>query len=150
MSREIASLVFAAIASLGIAQAQTAQELVDRAGLGLQHGSAWALYEYLREQAGGGDRLQWASLPDWTGIYTKVGGPGYETGRPPGAAPTARLTPEYQARFDEARARAAEGVVFDPAERLRTVRLPAMAQFWVSAGVCRNAGSDLDDERDGQ
>jgi len=133
MRRAIASLAVAAIVPLGIVQAQTAQELVEMPGHGLQHDSAWALYESLRGQAGGGDRLQWASLPDWTGIYTKVGGPGYETGRPPGAAPTARLTPEYQARFDEARARAVEGVVFDPL----SVCAPSGYPRWLSSGYLR-------------
>jgi len=40
--------------------------------------SAWAMYEYLKDQADGGDTLTWSMLGapayDWTGIYTRSGG----------------------------------------------------------------------------
>lgn len=133
MGLGIARLALVALASVGAVQAQTAGERAETAGLGQQYESAWAHYETLREQAGGGDRLEWASLPDWSGIYTKLGGPGYETGRPRGIATTANLTPEYRARFDEAQARAAEGVVFDPL----SVCAPSGYPRWLSSGYLR-------------
>jgi hypothetical protein len=51
------------------------QQLQD---LGAHFTSAWALYEFLQQQAGGGDTLTWQNMAeptfDWTGIYTRTGG----------------------------------------------------------------------------
>jgi hypothetical protein len=45
---------------------------------GEQFGSAWALYEYLEQQAGDGDTLTWQEMAqpayDWSGIFTRTGG----------------------------------------------------------------------------
>jgi len=46
--------------------------------LGARFSSAWSLYGFLQQQAGGGDTLTWQNMAeptfDWTGIYTRTGG----------------------------------------------------------------------------
>ena len=42
--------------------------------LGRQNDSAWSLYQSLKQAAGGGKRLNWEQLPDWSGLYTKTRG----------------------------------------------------------------------------
>ena len=45
---------------------------------GEEFGSSWALYQFLAEQADGGDALTWQDMADpaydWSGIYTRTGG----------------------------------------------------------------------------
>src|SRR5215813_9396356 len=45
--------------------------------LGRQHKTASDLYRALKEQAKGGQRLTPASMPDWTGVYTRRPVPGF-------------------------------------------------------------------------
>src|SRR5262245_1385836 len=69
--------------------------------LGQQHKTAVELYQALREQAKGGQPLQWTSLPDWRGVYTRapVAGFAFDPETPEGGPPTAKLTPEYAERM---------------------------------------------------
>jgi hypothetical protein len=88
------------------------QQMID---LGRQHETAAALYETLKEQAGGGQRLEWDNLPDWSGVYTRGrGGLSYDPDQPPGGLPTARLTSEFEARFEERIELAQQGIEWDP------------------------------------
>jgi hypothetical protein len=83
--------------------------------LGTQHKTAADLYAALKKQAGGGTRLASASLPDWTGIHTRArGGITYDPDQQPGAPPTAKLTPEYQARLAKRIDEANRGIEWDP------------------------------------
>jgi hypothetical protein len=83
--------------------------------LGRQHKTAAALYNALKEQAHGGTRLEWKALPDWKGIYTRArGGITFDPDQAPGAPPTAKLTPEYQARMTKRIEMAKKGVEWDP------------------------------------
>jgi hypothetical protein len=83
--------------------------------LGRQHETAWALYEALRKDANGGTRLEWSRLPDWRGVYTRArGGITYDPDQPPGALPTAKLTPEFHARMLRRIEDAKRGVEWDP------------------------------------
>lgn len=113
--------------------AQDAMSRNELAALGQQYDTAWEMYEALREQAGGGDRLVWDSLPDWGGIWSKTGGPGYETGRRPGTPVSAKLTPDARARYDAERSRAAAGNNFDPLSACAPAGLPR----WFSSGYLR-------------
>src|SRR5437868_13625047 len=38
---------------------------------GKQYRSAWAFYQDLKKKAGGGQRLSWDKLPDWSGVYSR-------------------------------------------------------------------------------
>jgi hypothetical protein len=77
---------------------RTREQLVD---LGRQYKTAAELYQALRDEANGGERLTPASIPDWTGLYTRKPVPGYsfDLDQPPGGLPTAKLTPEFQAKL---------------------------------------------------
>jgi len=96
--------------------AQTSRPSLEQsAELGRQHDSAQALYEALAEEAGGGQRLSPADLPPWSGIYTRGRGRlNFDPDRPAGALTSARLTPEYQARFEETLRLREQGIEYDP------------------------------------
>jgi hypothetical protein len=96
----VALLAFAALVSAcskaeaptaGTAAAQqperTEEQMID---LGRQHKTAADLYQALREQSKGGRRLVWNDLPDWSGVYTRLGRRfRVRSGQPPGGLPTA-------------------------------------------------------------
>jgi hypothetical protein len=83
--------------------------------LGRQHQTAEALYNALKAQAGGGQRLRMTALPDWTGIYTRArGGITYDPDQKPGEPPTARLTPEFQQKLRTRIEEADRGIEWDP------------------------------------
>jgi hypothetical protein len=83
--------------------------------LGKRHASAEALYESLRKEANGGDRLTAASAPDWSGVWSRpiehIGL--FDSTQNRADPPTAKLTPQYQAMLDEKRAKIAEGNEYD-------------------------------------
>jgi hypothetical protein len=88
--------------------------------LGKQYRSAEALYGALRDKApGGGDKLARATAPDWSGIWSRpiehVGL--FDSTQDKSQPPTAKLTPEYQAKVDEKRAKIAQGLEYDPLGR---------------------------------
>jgi hypothetical protein len=83
--------------------------------LGRQHKTAADMYRYLKEQAKGGQRLAPANLPDWTGVYTRMPVPGFafDADQKEGK-PTAKLTPEFQAKFDKRMEDLKKGIEWDP------------------------------------
>ena len=83
--------------------------------LGREHKTAWDLYLALKDEAGGGKRLTSTALPDWTGVYTRArGGITFDPDQPPGALPTAKLTPEFHAKLLERIKQADQGIEWDP------------------------------------
>ena len=100
----VGSAAFLAVV-LGTASVQgqpSGLSLEESAKLGRQYESAEALYQALEDDARGGQRLAWDDLPPWFGIYTRGrGGLNFDPDRPADALTTAKLTPEYQARFEE-------------------------------------------------
>ncbi len=44
----------------------------ENVALGQQHKTATELYQALHDQAKGGQPLNWTSLPDWRGVYTRA------------------------------------------------------------------------------
>jgi hypothetical protein len=93
--------------------ARTKEQMIE---LGRRHKTAEALYLALKEEAKGGHRLEWAKLPDWSGIYTRapVAGFAFDPDTPPGALPTAKLTPEYQAKMIKRIEDVKKGIEWDP------------------------------------
>jgi hypothetical protein len=80
-----------------------------------RHKTAADLYEALKADANGGRRLNPARLPDWTGVYTRArGGITYDPDQPRGGPPTAKLTPEYQAKLTQRIEMADKGIEWDP------------------------------------
>ena len=74
------------------------------------------LYQALREEAKGGQRLAWNSLPDWSGVYTRapVAGFTFDPDQPPDGLPTAKLTPEYQEKMVKRIEDVKRGIEWDP------------------------------------
>jgi hypothetical protein len=114
-------LTKAAVAVLGVSAAAASfaaiQLPTDKAGLialGVQHKTSWDLYKALERQANGGQRLNPARLPDWTGVYTRSGvlfNWDQDQGR--NRMPTAKLTPEYERRLVTKLDNIEKGVEFD-------------------------------------
>ncbi len=83
--------------------------------LGRQHTTATDLFQALKERARGGQRLAWNQLPDWTGVYTRArGGITFDPDQPPGSLPTAKLTPEFQAKMLKRIELRKQGIEWDP------------------------------------
>src|SRR5262245_41147609 len=78
-----------------------ARTKADMIEMGRQHKTAADLFQALKGEANGGHRLEWAKMPDWSGVYTRrpVAGFAFDPDTPPGALPTAKLTPEFQAKM---------------------------------------------------
>ncbi|HEX6997886.1 MAG TPA: hypothetical protein VF322_07055 [Gammaproteobacteria bacterium] len=85
-----------------------------RAALGLEHATARELYDALRERAGGGERLSPDDMPDWSGLWTRIGPPLYDPAQPEGTLTTAKLKPEARAELEHRRELAAQGIEYDP------------------------------------
>lgn len=110
------AVLLAVVLGAGSLPAQPVRpSLEENAELGRQHASAEALYEALKADANGGQRLTWSNLPPWSGIYTRGRGRlNYDPDRPADALTSAKLTPEYQARFEETLRVREQGIEYDP------------------------------------
>jgi len=88
----------------------------DMIELGRQHKTAADLFQALKNEAKGGQRLEWAKMPDWSGVYTRrpVAGFAFDPDTPAGALPTAKLTPEYQAKMMKRIEDLKKGIEWDP------------------------------------
>ena len=89
----------------------------DREGkiaLGREHASAWQLYQELLERTGGGAPLERDNMPDWTGLWTRVGNPFFDPEQDFGLLTTANLRPEARAELEARRERSAQGIEYDP------------------------------------
>jgi hypothetical protein len=84
--------------------------------LGLQHKTAEELFRALREEAKGGRPLTSTTVPDWRGVYTRppVAGFAFDPDQPEGGPPTAKLTPEYEARMRKRIEGVKGGIEWDP------------------------------------
>jgi hypothetical protein len=91
----------------------TKSEMIE---LGRQHKTAADLYRALRDQAKGGQHLTAAAIPDWSGVYTRTPVPGFafDPEQPANGAPTAKLTPEFQAKFTKRMEDLKKGIEWDP------------------------------------
>ena len=108
----IAATAFLVSAARAQDPATTKERMI---ALGKEHKTAADLYAALKKQAGGGRRLSYTNLPDWTGVYTRArGGITYDPDQKPGAPPTAKLTPEFQARLAKRIDEANRGIEWDP------------------------------------
>jgi hypothetical protein len=94
--------------------------------LGIEHKTAAALYEYLKQQAKGGQPLTWKTVPDWTGIWTREASPFFwdpdQTSVT--ALPTAKLTPPFEKELREKLDRVNRGIEFDPLSNCQPAGMP--------------------------
>lgn len=88
------------------------------AALGVQYGTAEALFAHFKEQANGGAPLAWETLPDWKGVYSvafTAGGLAYDyLQESDDAMPTAKLRPEFYAKVLERVTLRNQGIEYDP------------------------------------
>jgi hypothetical protein len=94
------------------------------AELGRAHETAWDLFLELRRRAGESSASA-TPRPDWSGIWSR---PIEHIGRFDSdqnlGPPTAKLTPEFQARLDEKLAKVAAGLEYDPLGRCEPPGFP--------------------------
>ena len=124
----------------GPTQPEESDEKQQMIELGRRHDSAWDLYLTLRDEAGGGTRLAWDDLPDWTGLYTR---PIehialFDPDQSREGLPTASLTPEFHERLLETIALSRQGIEYDPLGRCvppgypRWLTVPFLREFIVT------------------
>jgi hypothetical protein len=94
--------------------------------LGVEHKTARALYDHLKQEATGGRALTWRSVPDWTGIWTREASPFFwdPDQSSPDALPTAKLTPEHQRLLMAKLERIKNGIEFDPLSNCEPAGMP--------------------------
>jgi hypothetical protein len=119
-----------------------AAEKAQMEALGRKYKTATELFEALRKQANGGKPVNWQTIPDWAGVYTRTkGGTAFDPDGPPqGQTPLAKFTPEYKAKLDKSVADRARGIEYDPLSQCesptypRWFDLPFMREFIVTPG----------------
>lgn len=89
--------------------------------LGRQHKTAEALYNALREQAKGGQKLEWNAMPDWSGVYSRpaIKRFTFDPDQPEDAVTTAKLTPEYHEKLLKRIDDLNKGIEWDPISTCR-------------------------------
>ncbi len=127
------------------AEPAAAAELVpaDRAAkvaLGLQHATAMDLYSALKARANGGAPLSLDDMPDWTGLWQRVGRPFFDPEQPADVLTTAKLKPEPLAELTRRRELSAQGIEYDPISDCsppgfpRWLAIPFLREFIVTPG----------------
>lgn len=116
---------------------------VDRAAkvaLGQEHATARDLYEALKVRAGGGAPLSLDDMPDWTGLWTRVGRPFFDPDQPADVLTTAKLKAEPLAELTRRRELSAQGIEYDPLSDCsppgfpRWLAIPFLREFIVTPG----------------
>jgi len=140
-SRAVLATVLTVVAAAASAAISLPEQKDKLAEIGRQHRTALELYKDFEKQAGGGQKLNFAQMPDWGGIYTRGGiifnfDP--DQGRSP--MPTARLTPEYERRLKDMLDKRSRGIEFDylsncaPPGVPRWLTEPFLREFVVTPG----------------
>jgi hypothetical protein len=125
------------------AASSAAVELVpaDRAAkvaLGIEHATAAQLYAALRTRANGGAPLSLENMPDWTGLWQRVGRPFFDTDQPADVLTSAKLKPEPLAELTRRRELAGQGIEYDPISNCgppgypRWLAIPFLREFIVT------------------
>ena len=132
-----------------------------RVALGLEHGSAWELYQALLADAGGGQPLEPDNIPDWTGLWARVGNPFYDPEQDFSELTTASLRPNVLEELRERRELSAQGIEYDPISDCsppgfpRWLAIPFLrefivtpAQLWLTSETVNNIRRVYTDGRD--
>src|SRR5688572_9763695 len=126
MRAPLAAMLIAAVALAGcapesepVATSAPADALVPaeraaKVALALEHETARDLYEALKARAGGGAALSLDDMPDWTGLWQRVGRPFFDPEQPADVLTTAKLKPEPLAELTRRRELSAQGIEYDP------------------------------------
>ena len=102
----------AATASVGTELVPGSRE--EKVALGLQHASAWELYQALKMRANGGTPLSLDDMPDWTGLWTRTGRPFFDPEQEFTELTTAKLQPGPLAELQRRRELSAQDIEYDP------------------------------------
>lgn len=118
-----ASIMATTVLAMALGSAARAQapegELVPpvrdaKVALGKQYATALDLYEALKKRANGGAPLTPSTMPDWTGLWQRVGPPFFDPAQKREDLTTAKLKPEPLAELKRRREQSAKGVEYDP------------------------------------
>jgi len=91
---------------------QSAMEWRQKYELGLEHRTAWDLYQALKTNARGGKQnMPFSELPDWSGLWTAAGGGSFVGQGPPGVGP--KLTAQAAAVLKKEQELGAQGISYD-------------------------------------
>jgi hypothetical protein len=126
----------AAPAAAGLVPADRAAKIA----LGLQHVTAADLYAALKARANGGAPLSLDDMPDWTGLWQRVGPPFFDPDQPQGVLTSAKLKPEPLAELTRRRELSAQGIEYDPISDCsppghpRWLAIPFLREFIVTPG----------------
>src|SRR5215203_3574883 len=111
-----------------------------KVALGLQHATAGELYAALKARANGGAPLSLDDMPDWTGLWQRVGPPFFDPNQPQGVLTSAKLKPEPLAELTHRRELSAQGIEYDPISDCgppgfpRWLVIPFLREFIVTPG----------------
>lgn len=83
-----------------------------KVALGLAHETAWDLYQALRARAGA--PLSLDDMPDWSGLWTRVGNPFFDPEQDFSELTTAKLLPGALEELRQRREQSAQGIEYDP------------------------------------
>ena len=109
-----------------------------RVALGAPYKSGAELYAALKARAGGGAPLSLDDMPDWTGLWARVGPPLFDPEQKPGDLTSAKLKPEPLADLQHRRELSAQGVEYDPLSNCsppgfpRWLAIPFLREFIVT------------------
>jgi len=109
-----------------------------RVALGAPYKSGAELYAALKARAGGGAPLSLDDMPDWTGLWARVGPPLFDPEQKPGDLTSAKLKPEPLADLQHRRQLSAQGVEYDPLSNCsppgfpRWLAIPFLREFIVT------------------
>jgi len=126
----------AAAAPAGLVPAERAEKVA----LGLAHATAADLYAALKQRANGGAPLSLDDMPDWTGLWQRVGPPFFDPDQPRGVLTSAKLKPEPLAELTRRRELSAQGIEYDPISDCgppghpRWLAIPFLREFIVTPG----------------
>ncbi len=111
-----------------------------KVALGKQHATAMELYAALKERGSGGAPLSPAGMPDWTGLWQRVGARFFDPAQKREQLTTAKLKPEPLAELKHRRELSAKGVEYDPISDCgppgfpRWLAIPFLREFIVTPG----------------
>lgn len=111
-----------------------------KVALGLQHATAADLYAALKARANGGAPLSLDDMPDWTGLWQRVGRPFFDPDQPAEVLTSAKLKPEPLAELTRRRELSAQGIEYDPISDCsppgfpRWLAIPFLREFIVTPG----------------
>jgi hypothetical protein len=111
-----------------------------KVALGLEHATAAELYAALKARANGGAPLSLDDMPDWTGLWQRVGRPFFDPDQPADVLTTAKLKPEPLAELTHRRELSAQGIEYDPISDCgppgfpRWLAIPFLREFIVTPG----------------